>query len=121
MREFIAVTKALADENRVRILRLLVDRELCVCQIVGVLGLAPSTISKHLAILAAARLVESHKEGRWVHYRLAGTDSPPMVRYGLGWLTMSLGDDAVVSADQRRLAEVLTIPKETLCGTQARR
>ena len=51
MRDLMAVIKALADENRVRILMTLGPKELCVCQIVELLGLAPSTVSKHMAIL----------------------------------------------------------------------
>ena len=55
-------------------------RELCVCQIVELLGLAPSTVSKHLAILKQARLVDSRKEGRWMFYRLADEDAPVEAR-----------------------------------------
>ncbi len=57
MRELMAVMKALADENRVRILMAVLGRELCVCQIVELLGLAQSTVSKHMSILHQARLV----------------------------------------------------------------
>ncbi len=121
MREFIGITKALADETRVRILRMLARRELCVCQVVEVLQLAPSTVSKHLAILSVARLVESRKEGRWVHYRLPGNDALPVVRATLAWLFSSLGEDPVLLADHRKLSEVLATPKETLCRMQARR
>ena len=75
MRDLMAVIKALADENRVRILMALGPKELCVCQIVELLGLAPSTVSKHMAILKQARLVDSRKEGRWMFYRLAEEDA----------------------------------------------
>ena len=76
MREFMSITKALADENRVRMLLALRDGELCVCQITELFGLAPSTISKHLSILYQAGLVESRKEGRWIYYSPAGQGSP---------------------------------------------
>ena len=68
---FMTITKALSDENRVRMLLALDGRELCVCQIIELLGLAPSTVSKHMSILANARLVEGRQEGRWRFYRLA--------------------------------------------------
>ena len=68
MFEFMTVIKALADGNRVRILSVLAGRELCVCQIIEMLGLAPSTVSKHLSILRQARLVDDRKEGRWMYY-----------------------------------------------------
>ena len=63
MREFMTVIKALAEENRVRVVLALRERELCVCQIVELLGLAPSTVSKHLSILYQAGLLESRKDG----------------------------------------------------------
>ena len=74
MRDFMAISKALADEQRVRVLLALQRGELCVCQVVELLGLATSTVSKHMSILKQARLVESRKEGRWMYYRLAGDD-----------------------------------------------
>ncbi len=60
------ITKALADENRVRMLLALKGGELCVCQITELFGLAMSTVSKHLSILYQAGLTESRKEGRWI-------------------------------------------------------
>ena len=70
MRELLAAMKALADENRLRVVRALKGRELCLCQIVELLGLATSTVSRHMSILHQARLVESRKEGRWTYFRL---------------------------------------------------
>ena len=61
MREFMTITKALADDKRVRTLLALRKDELCVCQITALLGLAVSTVSKHLSILYQAGLVESRK------------------------------------------------------------
>ena len=75
MRGFMAVAKALADANRTRALMCLRDGELCVCRIMELLQLAPSTVSKHLDILYRAGLVESRKEGRWIYYRLADADN----------------------------------------------
>ena len=72
MLDFMAIAKALADENRVRLLLALQKQELCVCQLIELIGLAPSTVSKHMSILRQARLVEARKEGRWVYYRPAG-------------------------------------------------
>ena len=59
MDDLMDVLKALADENRLRALRALQGGELCVCRLIALLELAPSTVSKHLSILRAARLVES--------------------------------------------------------------
>ncbi|MHC4105048.1 MAG: ArsR/SmtB family transcription factor, partial [Planctomycetota bacterium] len=70
MLDFINMTKALSDENRVRAIMMLRNGELCVCQLIEMLGLAPSTVSKHMSILRQARLVQVRKEGRRMYYRL---------------------------------------------------
>ena len=83
MRITVAITKALADENRQRILAALEYGERCVREITELLNLSPATVSKHLSILYHARLVDSRKEGRWVYCRLADEDSSPVVREAL--------------------------------------
>jgi DNA-binding transcriptional ArsR family regulator len=70
LRMYEAVMKAVADPTRVRILKMLEGGELCVCQIIAVLALSPSTISKHLFLLKSAGLVNDRKEKKWVHYSL---------------------------------------------------
>ena len=92
MKEFMAIARALADENRTRIVMFLRRGEMCVCQIVEMLRLAPSTVSKHLDVLQQAGLVESRKAGRWVFYRLPGKPSA-RIRGALDWLGASLSDD----------------------------
>lgn len=67
----VEVFKALADETRLRILNLLCRRELCVCQIVEVLGMGQSKVSRHLAHLRHAGLVYDRREGLWIYYSLA--------------------------------------------------
>lgn len=118
MRDFMAVTKALADANRVRMLLALRRRELCVCQIIELVGLAPSTVSKHMSILKQSRLVDSRKDGRWIYYRLAGPDAPPAVQQAIRWVSQSLTDDPQVAADGDRLEEILKIDPQELCGSQ---
>ena len=121
MRVTLRVTKALADIQRVRILMMLQPGELCVCQIVEVLELAPSTVSKHLSILNDARLVDSRKEGRWMYYRLPkGTDGA-FVRPVLKWLNETLKDDATTAQDARKLKSVVACAPETLCRRQRER
>ena len=115
MREFLAVTKALSDESRVRVLLFLRGGELCLCQIVEMLGLAPSTVSKHMAVLQQARLVESRKEGRWIYYRLAEHGAPPYVRDAIRWVHKCLEKDPQVLADAKRLGKVCRMSKEDLC------
>ena len=105
MRECMTVIKALADENRVRILMVLRGRELCVCEMIDLLGLAPSTVSKHMSILKNARLVESRKDGRWVYYRLAQDDTTPEAVSAISWVTDCLKQDRIINEDDRRIKE----------------
>jgi len=62
--------KALGDESRQKILKLLSIREMCVCELIIALNMTQPTASHHLSILEEANLVENRKEGRWVFYRL---------------------------------------------------
>jgi ArsR family transcriptional regulator len=115
MRETLFIAKAMADENRIRTLMALRGRVLCVCQIVELLALAPSTVSKHISILRQAGLVEARKEGRWVNYSLPGDDAPAAAGEVIAWLDRSLQGDAVLAADEARLKEILKIDREQLC------
>lgn len=112
------ITKALADENRVRALMALRGRELCVCQIIELLQLAGSTVSKHMSILKQAGLVASRKNGRWIYYRLADDTASCEVSEALAFLRQQLRNDEQIRADRKRLREILCLEKEVLCSTQ---
>ena len=118
MRTFMAITKALADPNRVRILLALAHGELCVCQITALLALAPSTISKHLSVLHQAGLIESRKTERWVYYRLPGRAAPVVVREALDWVRQALARGDVAQCDRTRLTALLQEDPKTLCRRQ---
>ncbi len=120
MREFMAVTRALADRNRVRIVLALRRRELCVCQITELFGLAPSTVSKHLSILYHAGLIQSRKSERWVYYRLPYKAAPVAVREALDWVKKSLGKSEEAAADTKRLYRVLKTDLAEICRRQCR-
>jgi DNA-binding transcriptional ArsR family regulator len=116
--QFMTLTKAMADENRVRILMALssVD-ELCVCHINALLGLAPSTVSKHLFLLRNARLLTARKDGRWMYYRLNnGVEAPPVVVEALKWIIKEISDDAVIKTDRQRLKEILSGSQQAACS-----
>jgi DNA-binding transcriptional ArsR family regulator len=106
VRQLLAITKALSDETRVRALLALRDGELCLCHIVALLQLAPSTVSKHLDVLCQAGLIERRKDGRWAHFRLADRDSPPAARRALRWVLEMLAADPAITRDAKRLAAV---------------
>jgi len=99
-----ALAKAVGDPARARILMALARGELCACHLAGLLELDPSTISRHMGVLRAAGLVATRKDGRWVHYRRAGTDAPTAVRQTLRWLDDQLDGSPAIAADRERLA-----------------
>lgn len=72
MTTFVRVAKAVSDPGRVKILKMLEQREMCACEIVAALELAQPTVSKHLKQLVDADLIRARKDGAWMHYRLAG-------------------------------------------------
>ncbi|MFC1800057.1 ArsR/SmtB family transcription factor [Candidatus Eisenbacteria bacterium] len=115
MREFLTIAKALSDENRVRTLMFLRGGELCVCQLIEMLGLAPSTVSKHMATLHGAGLVEARKEGRWMFYRLPDKTSSTAAAAALKWVQKSLAGDGQVQEDATRLKTVKITPVKELC------
>lgn len=67
----IELLKALADENRLRIIQLILQKELCVCEIETILNMNQSNVSRHLSKLKQAKIIESSKDGQWVHYGIA--------------------------------------------------
>lgn len=119
MRRLMAAIKALADESRVRILWAVQGRELCVCQLVELLGLARSTVSKHLSILDQARLVECRKEGRWVYYRAADANSPDEAREIAATVSRLLAANREASEDSKRMEQILKMDRNQLCRKQS--
>jgi DNA-binding transcriptional ArsR family regulator len=120
MRSFMAITKALSDPNRVRILLALRRGELCVCQITELFGFAPSTVSKHLSILHQAHLILSRKSERWVYYRLPDKPAPVAVREALAWVHKSLAKTDEAKADAKKLKKILQTDPAELCRRQCR-
>jgi len=116
MREFMHIAKALADENRVRTLMFLRNGELCVCQIIEMLKLAPSTVSKHLAILRQAGLIDSRKDGRWIYYHLPEGEVSKTAIAAIDWIQSSLEYDKRIQEDDRRLIQVRAMCLEELCN-----
>ncbi|MBU2261643.1 MAG: metalloregulator ArsR/SmtB family transcription factor [Proteobacteria bacterium] len=93
MREFIKVMKALSDPNRVKLLKMLQKRMMCVCEVQASLGIAQPTVSKHLKILEDAGLVGREKDGLWVNYFLSDGGRSPYAASLLGNLKHWLNDD----------------------------
>ncbi|MBI1338364.1 MAG: metalloregulator ArsR/SmtB family transcription factor [Phycisphaera sp.] len=104
------IAKALADDTRLRALASLGGGELCVCQVIALLGLAPSTVSRHMAVLDQAGLVEKRKVGRWAYYRMARKSPEPAVRNALRWVVDSLGSERVIRQDAGKLERIRQKP-----------
>ena len=112
---FETVAKAVADPSRVRILKLLEDGELCVCQITTVLDLAAGTVSKHLGVLKTAGLVQQRRDGKWAYYRLAERAFNAYAPQFLALVRATLEDDPTTAEDKRLLALVNAVPLPVLC------
>jgi ArsR family transcriptional regulator len=112
MKDFIKVMKALSDPNRVKIVKMLQHKLMCVCEIQAALQISQSSASKHLKILEEAGLVDFKKDGLWVNYYLTdGRESP----YGsslMGNLRHWLDDEPEVTELIRKLP---FIRREDVC------
>jgi len=112
VKQLIKVMKALSDPNRVKIVKMLQHRVMCVCEIQAALDMAQSTVSKHLRVLEDAGLLSYEKEGLWVNYHLTDGSSSPYVASLLGNLKHWLDDDQEIV----HLVEILPlIKREEVC------
>jgi ArsR family transcriptional regulator len=96
MKSFLKVMKALSDPNRVKIVKLLQQKMMCVCELRGALKIAQPTVSKHLKILEEAGLVDFAKDGLWVNYYLADGKASPYAASVLGNLKHWLDEDPAI-------------------------
>jgi DNA-binding transcriptional ArsR family regulator len=94
------------------------DGEICVCQITEFLGLAVSTVSKHLSILYQAGLVNARKEGRWMYYSLPGKGTPAAAREAVAWVRRSLNGHERSAQDAKQMKKVLAMNLTELCKRQ---
>lgn len=112
MKGFVKVMKALSDPNRVKIIKMLQQKVLCVCEMRAALNLAQPTVSKHLKLLEDAGLVESDKDGLWVNYRLTNGNSSPYAATVLGNLRHWLNEDTQIA---ELLDKLPSIRREDVC------
>ena len=113
MRQHLKTFKALGDRNRLRIMKMLEVKAMCVCEITAVLNLAPSTVSKHLSLLHEADLIDDRKEAKWVNYSLPKKNRIPLISEMLKLLHRSLGDDPEILADREKAK---TVNRMEVCG-----
>lgn len=114
MESFLKIMKALSDPNRVKILKMLQHKSLCVCEIQAALGIAQPTVSKHLKALVDSGLVQWSRDGRWIDYRLAVGNSNPYAPVILDSLRGWLEQDPSVSAV---IEQIPHLCREKLCNS----
>ena len=115
MNELVRISAALADATRLTLLSACLDRELCACQLVALAGLSNAAVSKHLSLLRDAGLLQSRKQGRWVHYRLHDTPSPAAAD-AIAWVRAHGGQSA--RATHERMEQILAIDPAELSRMQ---
>lgn len=113
MKNLIIIFKALSDPNRMRIIKMLEEGELCLCEITNVLNLANSTVSKHLSILREAGLIVDLKEGKWVNFKLAKSPESIYVKEIQSLLKNWINEDKTVRADKNQTRQTDRIK---ICG-----
>ena len=113
MRKQAKIFQALSDTNRIRILKMLEMRPLCVCEITEVLKLATSTVSKHLSILRDTGFIIDEKEGRWVNYYLNPDQNDEYVKQLRPLVKSWFHDDDKIKQD---LEKVKTVDRNILCS-----
>lgn len=100
MKETAEIMKALSDETRLRIVSLLYEREMCVCDLGEALGLGQAKISRHLAVLRAAGLVVDERRAQWMYYRMAEGWWMPVLEC---LIRVRMGKTETATADAERL------------------
>ena len=105
--------KTLSDPNRLRILKMLQVKPLCVCEITDVLQLATSTVSKHLSILKETRFIIEQKEGKWVNYMLNPQPDDPRISSIISTLDFWIADQKIISEDK---SKVIKVDRHLVCA-----
>jgi len=109
MQDVLNVFKALSEEIRLRILKLLEHGELCVCDIVAALDMIQPKVSFHLAVLKEAGLIKDRKQGKWTHYSIDDSD---IFRRFLLLSALERTSSEAVMEDHKRLADFLEVKKQ---------
>jgi ArsR family transcriptional regulator len=99
MNDVLKIFSALSDKNRLRIVMMLMNKEMCVCEITQILGLSASTVSNHLSILKDIGLASDSKDGKWVNYKIGANSSDPKIQNVLLLLQMWLKEDEQIKFD----------------------
>lgn len=111
MHDLLRIFKALSDETRIRLLKLLQQRELCVCELMQALDMTQSRVSRNLGILKSAGLVKDRRDGLWVHYSLNQQSFNKYVLKILALMKDCANDDSIIIKDLEELAKAKPLSK----------
>ena len=113
MKQFIKVMKSLSDPNRIKLVKLLQQKSMCVCELQEALGISQPSVSKHLKILEEAGVVDYQKDGLWVNYYLENAYNNPYVAVMLRNLEHWLDDDPQIA---ELIERVPFLDRKILCS-----
>ena len=106
MRNKIELFKVMSKPNRVRILMMLLQKPLCVCEITSILKLSTATVSNHLSYLRENGFIEDEKEGKWINYRIANKIKDPIVKNIIDFLPVWFASDEIIKKDLLKIKRV---------------
>lgn len=106
------IFKALSDKSRIRILKMLQRKSLCVCEMTEMLQLATSTVSKHLSVLREAGLITDEKDKKWINYKINPNPKDNAVSNALLFIQLQLNDDETIINDKKIIG---CIDRNVLC------
>ena len=115
MKKIANIFKALSDDTRLRMIKLLHERELCVCELMQVLDMSQPRISRHMSVLKNAGLVEDRREGKWVHYSLRKETQGKEIKILLDAMVVMANDDAIIKADKNKLKKAVRLGEIKTC------
>jgi len=109
MKKIANIFKALSDDTRLRVIKLLQERELCVCELIQVLDMSQLRISRHLGVLKNAGLVNDRREGKWIHYSLNKETQGKEIKILLDSMVVIGNDETVIKTDKKNLKKAIRL------------
>ncbi len=115
MEEQVKIFKSLSDPNRIRIMKMLQGKTLCVCEITEVLKLANSTVSSHLSNLKESGLIIEKKEGKWINYNINPNPDSPVLASIIAMMNFWFEDSKDIANDRKKIC---CVDRNKICKTK---
>ncbi len=106
LNQYEKIFKALSDKSRLRILKMLIVKPLCVCEITEILKLATSTVSNHLSILTDIGFIVGEKDGKWINYKINPHPKDNVVSSALLFVQLQIEEDEIIKSDRKLIKSV---------------